>query len=349
MRAVIARWGPGSLFARLALLLCVAVLSSHVLALTLLFEMGPPPPPPPSAGPLPPGAPHGPGPWHAGLWLDIGVRLGVLMLAAWVGARWLSRPMRELARAARELGDDIDRPALPEFGPRECREATRVFNQMQARIRQQRGDRDRFVAAVSHDLRTPLTRLRLRAESLAPQTQRQGFRRDIAEMDDMIRLTLDYLCGGARTEATVPVDPQALVAALVEDQRACGHRVTWAGQAAPVPAQALALRRCLGNLVDNAVRYGGQAHVTLHDAGHRLSIEVQDAGPGLPEAELTRVLAPFYRLEASRNRHHGGVGLGLSIAHDIARRHGGELTLHNAPGGGLLARLTLSRGMSVSP
>lgn len=338
---------PATLFGRLTLLLLAFVLVSHVLALTVMFELVPPPPPPP------PGFPSHPGPppmMRVGLLLDIGVRLGALTLAAWIAASWLSRPMKRLAAAAHEIGRDIGgdggpgpRIPLAEEGPLECLEATRVFNRMQAQIQQQLDERDRFVAAVSHDLRTPLTRLRLRAESLTDTAQQAQFRQDIGEMDQMISATLDHLLGAASAEATVRLDVQALAESIAEDQQACGHEVRCVGRAAPLPARASALRRCLCNLVDNAVRYGGSAHLELIDSVTGLRIEVRDRGPGIPANELDKVLAPFYRVEGSRNRQHGGVGLGLSIAHDIARQHGGTLTLRNAGDGGLIATLSLPR------
>ncbi|HSV53363.1 MAG TPA: ATP-binding protein [Burkholderiaceae bacterium] len=348
-------WLPGTLFGRLALLLFVAVLASHVLALTLLFELGPGPGPGPwpdaqawaGVHPPPHPPPHlGPPPHHflhPGLLLDIGVRLAALMLAAWIGARWLSEPIKRLAGAARDLGRDIDHAPLLEDGTVECREASRVFNQMQARIRQQLDERDQFVAAVSHDLRTPLTRMRLRIEGLRDLEQRQRFGQDIREMDDMIRTTLDYLRGAAHPEALVRLDLTALVHSIADDQRACGHDTAVSGRAAPMQAQASALRRCIGNLVENAIRYGGGAEIRMFDAPDRVRIQVSDCGPGLPEAELVKVLAPFYRVEGSRNRNHGGVGLGLSIAHDIARQHGGSLVLRNGAAWGLVATLTLPR------
>lgn len=232
--ALVQRCLPDSLFGRLAWLLGLTVLCSHVLALTLMFEMrpdmrpdlradGPLPRPPPVAVHWGSGAPpppphldpsdnrHHGGPPPAGLLLDIGVRLGALLLAAWVAARWLSDPIRRLAGAARELGHNIHRAPLPEAGTLECREATRVFNQMQQHIRAQLAQRDQFVAAVSHDLRTPLTRLALRVESLQDAGERQRFSRDIAEMDTMIRATLDYLRGAADSEPWVALDLAALV------------------------------------------------------------------------------------------------------------------------------------------
>jgi protein-histidine pros-kinase len=346
--ALMQRWLPDTLFGRLALLLLAFVLASHALALTVMFEVMPHPPGPPR--PPPPGHAGPPPMMSLGLLLDVAVRLLVLTLAAWIAATWLSRPIKRLAAAAQELGRSIGNEPLAqrsaplaEVGPLECREATRVFNRMQAQIRQQLDERDRFVAAVSHDLRTPLTRLRLRAEALADPTQQAQFSHDIAEMDQMIRATLDYLRGAAAAESVVRLDVAALVDSLAEDQQASGHAVRWSGEAAPLPARATALRRCLCNLVDNAVRYGGSAEIVLCDSPAALCIEVRDTGPGLAEHELPKVMAPFYRVEGSRNRQTGGVGLGLAIASDIARQHGGTLSLHNAIAGGLIATLRLPR------
>lgn len=344
--ACVERWLPDSLFGRLALLLGVAVVASHVLALTLMFELHPRPgmhPPPPHFR----GLDGPPGPPTLGLLLDIAVRLGALLLAAWVGARWLSDPVRRLAGAARELGLNIHRAPLPESGTLECREATRVFNQMQQHICAQLEQRDQFVAAVSHDLRTPLTRLALRVESLQDAGDRQRFGKDIAEMDAMIRATLDYLRGAADAEHWVALDLAALVDSLVEDQQECGHDVAMesidATPLPPVRAQVSALRRCITNLLDNAARYGGAAQVQLAEDAQGVRVAVLDRGPGIPEAELSKVLQPFYRVEASRNRNSGGVGLGLATASDIARLHGGSLQLRNRPGGGLQAELLLPR------
>jgi len=376
---------PSTLFGRLALLLLVAVLASHVLALSLMWELGPggPPgatgrhPPPPSAwlqahepsaaaaGGVPgradgqrggrasdmarPGPPslrrvlEAPPHLQLGLLLDIGVRLAVLHAAAWWAARWLTQPIRRLAAAAQDLGQNFDGPGLPEEGPTEYRDASRVFNQMRSRIGQQLAERDGFVAAVSHDLRTPLTRLRLRVEGLASPDEQQRFGRDIVEMDAMITATLDHLRGVAQGEPLVVLDVAALAESLADDHQDMGHAVTVHGHARPVLAQPSALRRCLDNLVGNAVRYGGLAQVTLHDGEDHLRIAVRDRGPGLPVQELERVTTPFYRVETSRNRESGGAGLGLSIAQDIVRRHGGQLVLSNAPGGGLLAEVLLPR------
>ncbi|MFO6420072.1 ATP-binding protein [Hylemonella sp. W303a] len=374
--ALASRLLPATLFGRLALLLFVAVLASHLLALTLMFELRPEPQwrgPPPGGPEFTPGAPPqfagaAPAPWSAapprpagpppppigllhlgtGMLLDIGVRLGALMLTAWLAARWLSRPIRRLAQAARELGQDVHRPPLPEEGAQEFREASRGFNQMQAQLRRQLEERDRFVAAVSHDLRTPLTRLRLRAESLAEPVDRLAFQNDIEGMEEMIRATLDYLRGVAEEEPFVWLDVGALLSSLADDHPVGPGAVQVEGKARPVRAQASALRRALVNLIDNAVRYGERAHVVLRDDPASLRIEISDRGPGIPPHQLEQVFEPFYRVDASRNRHTGGVGLGLAIARDLVRRQRGNLRLHNLPQGGLQAVLELPRD-SASP
>jgi signal transduction histidine kinase len=351
---------PATLFGRLAALLLVFALLSHVLALTLMFELRPPPPPawltqtaaPAGAPPPPPPpAPSGPMPWWSiGLLADVAVRLLALTLAAWIGARWLSNPMRRLAAAAEQLsqvmapGAPQDLPGwVPEEGPRECQDAARSFNRMRRQLQQQMQERDRFVAAVSHDLRTPLTRLRLRAESLTDEDQRSHFERDVRDMDQTLRVTLDYLLGSAAAEAVVPTDAAALAHQMARDQAALGRAVRCSGQARPLPLRPLALRRCLDNLVENALRYAGDALINVQDEDEGLCIRVRDHGPGIPPESLQRVLEPFVRLETSRNRRHGGHGLGLAIAADIARQHGGSLQLHNAPDGGLVAALRLPR------
>ena len=353
------RFWPDTLFARLAVLLVMVALASHVLALSLMFEMrpdvGPPHGPPPMGAFAPPHPPPHlrppPGPPLSGKLLDIGVRLGALLLAAWVGARWLSAPLRRLAQSTHELTANIHRPALRLEGTRECREAGAGINQLQQHILAQLEERDQFVAAVSHDLRTPLTRLALRAESLASETDSQRFGQDIHEMDLMIRATLDHLCGAADKEATVNLDLASLVDSLVSDRQDMGQTVQQVeapvlGGQTPAPkiqAQVSAMRRCIGNLIDNAVAYGGGAEVAVVEDARAVRLVVSDRGPGIPAEALEKVLRPFVRLEASRNRHTGGVGLGLAAVADIMRRHGGRVDLRNRVGGGLQAELVFPK------
>jgi signal transduction histidine kinase len=272
------------------------------------------------------------------------LRLLGITLAAWVGAKWLSRPIGEMAKAARKLGENLEAEPLDETrGPMEVRQAAVVFNQMQARIKQQVAERNRFLAAVSHDLRTPLTRMKLRAEKIDDPGLKEDIQGDTNEMTAMIDATLNYLRGDEVTEKLCFLDVAALVQSIAENAEENGEVVTVSGAARPIMAQPIALHRCLNNLIENALRYGNRADIVLNDAGEKLMISIHDKGKGIPEDQLEAVFAPFYRLEGSRSRHTGGVGLGLSIARDIARKGGGDLTLANATAGGLIATLTLPR------
>jgi signal transduction histidine kinase len=282
--------------------------------------------------------------WPYKLLLTLAVLLVPVIVLSLLAVRWLTRPLGVLAVAADELGRDIRRTSLAEEGPAEVRRAAAAFNTMQARLQTYLREREQMLAAVSHDLRTPITRLRLRAELIEDESVRAKFARDLAEMESMTAATLDFLRGARFDEPVQPVDVPALLESLQADMEEAGQAVRVHGRAAsPYPARPLALKRCLANLIENAVKYGTRAEVRLEDDGRELRIAIADDGPGIPEAELERVFEPFYRVEGSRNRATGGVGLGLSVARDIARAHGGELTLHNRPVGGLEAVLTLPR------
>lgn len=355
---------PNTLFARLLALLIAAIALSHVLSFLIFFTLFPfhrPPPPPvftsQQAGPPGPPGPHPHGPpkprhFHLPreLWLTFTLEVIGLGIAAWLGARMLSRPVQQLADAALRLSDCLDTPPISEDGSAEARRAAQAFNRMQARLQMQVAERERFLAAVSHDLRTPLTRMQLRVEKLAADTpDKQRLRDDISEMSSMLNATLDYLRGQAQPEPVQQLDILALLHAMAEDAAEQDQQIRIDGEAAPLWVQPQAIRRCLNNLLTNAVRYGEQAEVAVRDRDDRLEIRIRDHGPGIPEEKLESVFQPFYRLEGSRNRSTGGVGLGLSIARAIARSQGGELVLHNAEGGGLLATLTLPRQRDSRP
>lgn len=281
-------------------------------------------------------------PWR--LLLTLAVLLVSVIALALLAVRWLTRPLAVLATAADGLGRDMDRPPLPVSGPVEVRRAASAFNTMQARLQTYLHEREQMLAAVSHDLRTPITRLRLRAELIEDENLRAKFSRDLAEMEAMTAAALDFLRGARTDEPVQPVDVLALLESLQADLEEAGHAVQIRGQvAAPYPARPLALKRCLVNLIENAIKYGGRAEVRVEDDATQLCIIVADNGPGIPETELEKVFEPFYRVEGSRNRATGGVGLGLAVARDIARAHGGDLTLRNRTGGGLEAILTLLR------
>jgi signal transduction histidine kinase len=215
---------------------------------------------------------------------------------------------------------------------------------MQARIKRLVSERSRALAAVSHDLRTPLTRLRLRAELVDDAKLRDQMAADLDAMAAMIDATLDYLRGLQTSEAVRPIDINALLASMSEDALVLGRRISIQGQAlTPYAGRLSALRRALQNLIDNAIKYGSCAHLRVEDDAGELRIMVEDEGPGIEPGELARVTEPYYRPDASRNSATGGVGLGLSIAKDIALLHGGDLVLANRPQGGLCATLKLPR------
>ncbi len=294
---------------------------------TIMFRVPAPPPAPPL-------------PWL--LFVQLGALAVVLVVILFIVTRNITRPLSNLAQAAEAAGRSVRHPPLPEEGVREIREATRAFNTLQDRLLRYLDSRTQVLAAMSHDLRTPLTRLRLRVESVEEPHLRERFRSDLDEMEALVRGAL-ALFKGVDDEAFEPVDVNVLFETLVAEYSEVGSAVSIEGSAlAPLAARPRALRRCLTNLVDNALKFGKRAMIRVED-GEALVIGVADEGPGIPDELLERVFEPFYRLESSRSRDSGGTGLGLSIARDIAQAHGGTVTLRNRPEGGLLAELRLPR------
>ena len=280
--------------------------------------------------------------------LTLLVLLGTVIVLSLVAVRWVTGPLSALATAAEKLGEDINRPPLPETGPIEAQRAAKAFNVMQQRLSRFIADRTRVLTAMSHDLKTPITRLRLRTEMLEDEALRAKFAKDLEEMEAMVAQTLDFMRDASAQEALQRVDAMALLESLQTDYQDTGNRVEIEGSIArPYTGRPLALRRCLTNLVDNAIRYGGGATIKVDDAAERLTIRVLDDGPGIPEQELEQAFEPFFRGDASRSRETGGTGLGLGIARNIARAHGGDLTLRNRPEGGLEATLTLARSAAA--
>lgn len=274
--------------------------------------------------------------------VSLGVLLVSVLLLSFLAVRWVTRPLSTLARAADELGVDLNRPPLPERGPLEVRAAAAAFNNMQARLRDYIYERTRILTAVSHDLRTPITRLRLRAELLTDEELKAKLVRDLQEMENMTNATLSFLRGFEDREALQSVDLMALLESLETDFRDMGYDVSLHGHVGrPVLLRPRALRRLLDNLVTNAVRYGKKAMIGAEDLGQSIVIRVRDAGPGIPADQLEKVFEPYYRLDTARSQESGGTGLGLSIARNIADLHGGKLILQNHPTGGLEAVLTL--------
>ena len=276
--------------------------------------------------------------------LTLLILLGTVIVLSLIAVRWVTGPLVALATAAEKLGEDINRPPLPETGPSEAQRAARAFNTMQQRLSRFIADRTRIFTAMSHDLKTPITRLRLRVEMLEDEALRSKFAKDLEEMEAMVAQTLDFMRDASTQEALQRVDAMALLESLQADYQDTGSKVEIEGGIArPYTGRPLALRRCLTNLVDNAIRYGGRATIKVEDAADRLTIRILDDGPGMAERELHQAFEPFFRGEASRSRDTGGTGLGLGIARNIARAHGGDLVLRNRPEGGLEAILTLPR------
>jgi signal transduction histidine kinase len=280
-------------------------------------------------------------PWP--LLIELGLITLVLASVLYVMARTITRPLSKLATAAEAVGRGARQAPLPETGARELRNATRAFNTMQERLQRYMDSRTHFLAAMSHDLRTPLTRLKLRAETLDDPALRDRFNADLDEMNSMVRGALNLFKGVDHDEPLENVQVDGLLADLRAELAEIGTAFAVSGTAAPLLVRPMALKRCLTNLVSNAAKYGSNARVVLEDAPGELVIRVQDEGPGIPDDMLERVFEPFFRLESSRNADTGGVGLGLSIARDIAQSHGGSLVLKNRSPHGLEAILTLPR------
>jgi len=277
--------------------------------------------------------------------MTLGLMLFLVFILVWLAVRMTVRPLTDLAKAARALGDDLKSPPLPENGPLEVRAAAQAFNSMQQRIRAGIEERERFLAAVSHDLKTPVTRLRLRSEMLDDPGLRERFVRDLDEMQGMLGSALDFLHGKAVDEGIQRLDLTALLESMADDYADIGENIRLqAPESLLLEGRPQALRRAIGNLIDNGLKYGSKVSVEAVQDNGTLRITIDDAGPGLPEHELERVFEPFYRLESSRSRETGGVGLGLAIVRQIARGHGGDVVLENRSGGGLRAILSLPMG-----
>ncbi|KIM00550.1 sensor histidine kinase [Paramagnetospirillum magnetotacticum MS-1] len=270
------------------------------------------------------------------------IALVLVTLFALLAVRRATRPFAAFAQAAERLGINVSAPALAETGPREVRQAAQAFNVMQGRITRFVQDRTQMLAAISHDLKTPITRLRLRAEFMEDDDQRAKMLCDLEEMEAMIASTLAFARDDAAREPSIRLDLAAMIQGMVEDMEELGGRCSYDGpQSLVLDARPVALKRALANLMDNAVKYGGSAALSLTSLGQDARITIEDQGPGIPEEARERVFAPFVRLETSRSRETGGTGLGLAVARAAIRAHGGDITLGDRPGGGLRVTVTL--------
>jgi signal transduction histidine kinase len=279
-------------------------------------------------------------------WLQLGTDIASIALVSSVLSLWfarrLSRGLARFADAAEEFGRSAEAPPLPETGPVELSLATRAFNRMQERLRRFVHDRTQLLAAISHDLRTPLTRMRLRAEFVEDDEQRNKMLHDIGEMESMISETLAFARDDITREPRQEEDLDESLDNLCEALRETGQEITYTA-IGPVPVRCSprALRRALANLLENATKYGQRARVVLSETPGHVTVQIDDDGPGIPPTMQEAVFQPFFRMESSRNRDTGGVGLGLSVARTIIRGHGGDITLANRPEGGLRATIVL--------
>jgi signal transduction histidine kinase len=277
--------------------------------------------------------------------LALGVMAAMIaLLTAWA-ARRLTAPLTLLADAAERLGRDVRAPPLVVSGSRELRSAAQAFNEMQESLKRLVENRTQMLGAISHDLRTQLTLLRLRAENVDQTDDRDRMLKTIGEMEDMLTATLSFARDEATSELGKRIDIGTFVSSIADDMTDAGLAVQ-TGPIEPgvvVECKPMALRRALTNLIDNAVKYGSTAIVDMRATTTQVEITVDDEGPGIPEDQLGRVMQPFVRLEDSRSRETGGIGLGLAIAASIAEAHGGTLTLSNRREGGLKAAIALPR------
>jgi signal transduction histidine kinase len=282
-------------------------------------------------------------PWLSGRLLAATLLLYLIVLGVTLLiARRLARPLRDLTLAAEGFGGRTEPRSVEARGPADLRQAIDAFNAMNRRVVTLLDEKDRMLGAIGHDLRTPLASLRLRAEGMEDDVERDKMVATIAEMTTMLEDILVLAHSGRAREEVRPVDMSALVDALIEEYRELGRPVTFEPGARQVaPVQPNLIRRALRNLVDNALAYGRSARISVESDGDCLLVAVRDEGPGIPADQIDKVVEPFYRGEQSRSRTTGGTGLGLAIARTVAESHGGDLRLANHPDGGLVATLVL--------
>jgi len=301
--------------------------------LLVVFNLDPPPPSDPVAAQF--------ALVSIGAWVITALALAALL--SLVAARRVVKPLSELSGALDRLGPGSDDPSVPPHGPQEIEGIIRAFNRMRERLRRFNEDRTRMMAAMSHDLRTPLTRLRMRIEMAEGLEDQQKMLDEVDMMTGMVESILSFTRDDAKQEARSLVDLSALVEGICEDAADAGDKATFSGpRGVTISCRPTAMRRAISNLVDNAVKYGRTAAVTLASEGDRVVILVEDEGPGIPRSEREKVFEPFYRIGSARDPSTGGVGLGLSVTRSIIWEHGGEITLGAHKGGALTVRVELS-------
>jgi signal transduction histidine kinase len=272
-----------------------------------------------------------------------GVSLAVVLLLCLLVVRSITRPLAALSDAAEAFGQgrEEDTPPLPETGSREFINTARAFSAMRERIQRYLEDRERLFISISHDLRTPITRLKLRSELLDDESLRNEFEEDLDELDMMVKGALQCVKDSDIHENPAEVKLDAMLGRLVRSAHLAGHVVMYQPSGLTVRAKPLALKRAIGNLLDNALFYGEQAEISVSEEPGVLAISVRDHGPGVPEDALASLFDPYVRLAHGREQNDGGMGLGLGIARTITEAHGGRLLLENHPQGGLNAVIRL--------
>ena len=279
--------------------------------------------------------------WQQRILLSLALSFVAMAPVAYVFARRLSSPIRLFADAAERLGRDPRAEPLVLKGPSEIGIAVRAFNDMQERLRRYVEDRTAMVGAIAHDLRTPLTRLRFRIESL-PEEQRAKMSADIDQMEAMISAALTFVRDASRPGERTPLELSSLLESLCDEMAETGHATqVESGEKVVLEGDPMALRRLFSNLLENAVKFGGRARTRVFRDANNAVVEIEDDGPGIPPGDREKVFEPFYRREPSRSRQTGGIGLGLAVVRSIARGHGGDVDLVNRVGGGLTARVQL--------
>ncbi|MBV2144364.1 ATP-binding protein [Falsochrobactrum sp. TDYN1] len=269
------------------------------------------------------------------------VALSVILLAIWA-TRLLTAPYRVLERAVERIGHDLKTPPLPETGIREYKMAARAVNTMQGRLLDYVAEREQLAAALAHDLRTPLTRIRLRLELLQDEALSRALAQDLNNIEAISRSVIDFATTELANESKERLNLWSLLLSVADDYpHVAVDEKSSSGRNGICLCQPVSVRRCITNLIDNAVAYGGKAKVSLHHSDHELIVRIRDNGPGIAPELIEEMFRPFNRVDKSRNRDSGGFGLGLTIARTVARNNGGEIRLRNDPAGGLVAELSL--------
>lgn len=280
--------------------------------------------------------------WPIKILIVLVILLFSVILISLLAVKIITNPLQKLRLAAEGLGKNIQQKPLDETGPQEVRETAMAFNLMHQRLKSYIEDKAQILTAVSHDLKTPLTRLRLRLDLLDDEEVKNKIQNDLDDMEKMVTATLDFMRGSESKEEIRQIDMMALLESIQGDFNDSGHLVKFDGELMNTfSGKPLALKRCIINLVENGIRYGGKVDIKLKDYKNELAIIICDNGPGIPEELHEKVFLPFYRLESSRAKHTGGTGLGLGIARNIARSHGGDISLSNQESGGLCVTLRL--------